>query len=104
MTEAHDVLRYVPLVYMVSPSTGKRVCVALHNGLSAADAHDLAARSMENEFTDTALDVLHELRLVKLIEHAIDWRFMTDQERLEFCTNVPNVYEEPAEDLVSAEG
>lgn len=97
MTEAHDVLRYVPLVYMVAPSTGKRVCVALHNGLSAADAHDLAARSMETKFTDSALDVLHELRLVTLIEHAKDWRFMTDDERMEFCLTVPNVYEEQAD-------
>lgn len=97
MTEAHDVLRYVPLVYMVAPSTGKRICVALHFGLSAADAHDLAGRSMETEFTDSALDVLHELRLVKLIDHATDWRFMTDPERLEFCLTVPQLYEEQAD-------
>ncbi len=94
MTEAHEVLRYAPLVYMVSPSTGKRIRVALHPGLSAADAHDLAGRSLETEFIDTPMDILHEMRLVKLIEHASDWRFMTEQEQIEFCATVPNIYEE----------
>lgn len=93
MIEAHNVLRYVPLVYLISPSTGKQIGVAVHKGLVAADAQDLATRSLEDEFSDNPLDILHEMRLVHLIEHAQDWRFMTPPEIEMFKTQLPPFYE-----------
>lgn len=95
MIEAHAVLRYVPIVYLISPSTGKQIAVPMHNGLTADDARDLADRSLKTHFGDTPNDILHELRLVNLIEHAGDWRFMNEQEIDDFKTRIPPFFEPP---------
>lgn len=87
--KAKNVIRYVPLVYLLAPSTGRQVAIPLHKGLSAADAEDLANRCETKDFTDGPLDILHALRLVHLIEHADDWRFMTEHEMDVFQAGIP---------------
>lgn len=93
MSVANEVLRFVPIVYLISPSTGRRVAVRLQSGLAAEDAADLAGRAQTDEWTDAPLDILHEARLVRLIEHAEDWRFMTPAEIYSFEQETAPFYE-----------
>ena len=93
LIEAHNVLRYVPVVYLVSPSSGKQLAVLLHKGLTAVDAQDLASRSIEDHFSDSPLDILHELRIASQIDHATDWRFMTSDEIESFQMRTPPFFD-----------
>lgn len=76
---ASDVIRFIPFIYMVSPSTGREVGLRIAEGLEYEDAMSLMGELRE-PFTDTPHEVLVYLRRHGLVELAADWRFMTARE------------------------
>ena len=78
---AQDIIRYVPYLFLVSPSTAQEVKLRLDRGLHSIDAADLVKRCLDAElFTDAPADVLRQAGLVNLVASAADWRFMTGAE------------------------
>ena len=77
---AKSIIRFVPYVFLVSPSTGQELKYRLDDGLHATDASDLVQRCLTAEFTDSAKDLLTQARLVNMIAAAEDWRYMSEDE------------------------
>lgn len=77
---AGSVIRFVPYIYLVSPSTCQEVKLRLDVGLQPIDALDLAQRCLTATFIDSPAEVLGQARLVNLLAMAEDWRFMTEGE------------------------
>ena len=78
--DAHLIIRFVPYLYLVSPSTGREAKLRVDLGLKAMDAKDMAERCLSDRFIDTPLDVLQQSGRVNLAGSATDWRFMTEPE------------------------
>ena len=75
-----SIIRFVPYIYLVSPSTCQEVKLRLDVGLQPIDALDLAQRCLTATFIDSPAEVLDQARLVNLLGMAEDWRFMTEGE------------------------
>ena len=77
---AASIIRFIPYIYLVSPSTSQETKLRLDDGLKPLDAIDLAQRCLTADFMDTPDEVLGQARLVNLVAMAQDWRFMTEDE------------------------
>lgn len=100
--KAHEVIRLVPYLFLVSPLTGREVKIRISEGLKQPDALDFAGKLSE-DFADTPLEILTYLRRTALLESANDWRFMTEVEIAAFLrrdVNNENGVGEPAPDEV----
>jgi hypothetical protein len=100
--KAHEVIRLVPYLFLVSPMSGREVKIRISEGLKQPDAQDFVGKLSE-DFADTPIEILTYLRRTALLEIASDWRFMTEAEIAAYLrrdVNNENGVGEPAPDEV----
>ncbi|MBS0987431.1 hypothetical protein JK182_01820 [Acetobacter okinawensis] len=82
---ASDIIRMIPFIYLVSPTTGREVGLRIVESLEYEDAKAML-EELSNPFTETPHEVLTFLRRYGLLEFASDWRFMTPREISNFIS------------------
>lgn len=81
---ASDIIRFVPVVFLVSPSLGREVALKIAPASKSSDTEVMSQRVMENPMLYDAAGLLAHMGLQKLLHSAPDWRYMTTQE-IEEC-------------------
>lgn len=82
---ASDIIRMIPFIYLVSPTTGREVGLRITESLDYEDAKVMLG-DLNKPFTETPHEVLTFLRRHGLLEFASDWRFMTPREISNFIS------------------
>lgn len=76
---AHEIVRFIPYLYVFSPSLERVVKIRIATALRANDATEIIEK-LGSPMAETAVETLKWLGRERLLEEAQDWRYLSGSE------------------------